>query len=220
MKRPIALSMFPDHKPDRPTGPIPLSIQLGSNADMIAAIAPLYLTGSVLDATYGLGNWWSRFTPDPFTWHDLAKDQVDFRDLPEADRSIDAVTFDPPYIQNSSAVSIAGASAGGLDLIGRFGLTEARTVAELWDGLIAPGLAECQRVASSWVLAKCMDYANGRGLDLGHRRMLDLGDTLGMRLHDLIIYTHGAGGPGGHQINTIKRTRRAHSYLLVFEAHP
>ena len=83
---------------ERPVGPLPLSVQTGTNADLIAKVAPLYLTGSVLDVTYGEGKWWDRFTPDPFTFHDLHKvDGVDFTALPEADRSVDTVCFDPPY---------------------------------------------------------------------------------------------------------------------------
>lgn len=38
---------------EQAVGPIPESLVLGDNATLIASIAPIYLTGSVLDVTYG-----------------------------------------------------------------------------------------------------------------------------------------------------------------------
>lgn len=202
---------------DPGAGELPQSLQLvPTNGELIEIVAPLYLTGSVLDVTYGTGRWWTRFTPYPFYTHDLAVDGVDFRDLPERDRSIETVCFDPPYIQRGKTVV---GSAIYRDWRVRYGLT-GEDEKNLWPGLIAPGLAEAQRVADRWVLAKCCDYTKAaHGLELGHQKMLDLADELGMRLHDLIVHATGPG-PGGHQIFKIKRCRRAHSYLLVFEAHP
>ena len=132
--RPVAQSLFPDHRPDRPVGPLLASVQGGTNADLIAAIAPLYLTGSVLDVTYGEGKWWTRYQPAEFTAHDLYKlDGVDFRHLPEPDDSVDVVCFDPPYIP-------AGGGSTTRDtrgFRGRFGLLDVyRSQAEL-DALIA-----------------------------------------------------------------------------------
>jgi hypothetical protein len=51
--RPVQLSIVEGM--ERPVGPIPASVQTGTNSDLIAAIAPLYLTGSVLNVTYGEG---------------------------------------------------------------------------------------------------------------------------------------------------------------------
>src|SRR4051812_26056261 len=94
--RPVQLGLI--EGTDKHVGPLCTSVITGSNADLIAAIAPLYLTGSVLDVTYGKGMWWRRFQPDPFGHHDIALDGVDFRALPHADGSWSAVCFDPPYV--------------------------------------------------------------------------------------------------------------------------
>jgi hypothetical protein len=167
MPRPVQLSMV--EGADRSVGPLPLSVMFGTNADLIAEVAPLYLTGSVLDTTYGRGMWWRRFTPEPFAWHDEAIDGVDFRALPHADRSWDSVCFDPPYVP-------------------RHGNDDA-------------------------TMPRDQDF--GRQLHLGHVRVLDHANRLGLRAHDLIVHVSGAG-PGGYRIREIRRARRAHSYLLVF----
>jgi hypothetical protein len=41
--RPIQGSLLPDVQPDKPIGPILPSVVTGTNSDLIAAVAPLYL---------------------------------------------------------------------------------------------------------------------------------------------------------------------------------
>lgn len=211
MQRPEQLAI--EGFESRPVGFIPASVMTGSNADVIETIAPLYLTGSVCDLTYGRGMWWRRFRPDPFVMHDIDTtkgDGVDFRHLPEADGTYDAVTFDPPYI-----------APGGLststvpEYRDGFGLDQ-RSTSSLWL-LIGAGLYEAARVTKrgGFVLAKCMDAVDGSRLDLGHVRMIELGRLIGLQVHDLIVHVTGSG-PGGHNIRTVLRCRRHHSYLIVF----
>jgi hypothetical protein len=209
--RPLQLSFGGSH--DKAVGPLVGSVIHGSNADLITAVAPLYLTGSVLDVTYGRGMWWRRFTPDPFAWHDIALDGVDFRALPEADRSWSTVCFDPPYVPRHGPGDAP--NLRDQDFRDRFGLAESRSSQEL-AALHAAGMAEVARVADEWVLVKCCDYVNGRQLHLGHITFRDLAAASGLRPHDLIIHASGTG-PGGGQIRDVKRARRAHSYLWVFK---
>lgn len=201
---------------DRPVGRVLPSVFTGTNSDLMAAVAPLYLTGSVLDVTYGngdtAGGWWRRFTPEPFTFHDLALDGVDFRNLPYAANSFDTVCFDPPYVP-AGGVRSSGQTPAEKNYRDRFGLAP-RSLPELCD-LIASGLAETARVASSWLLVKCTDFVTGGAFVLGHLFVLDRARDLGLHPHDLIVH-HTGTGPGGHNITTVKRARRAHSYLLVF----
>lgn len=216
--RDVQGSMFPEIQPDKPIGPIPASVQTGTNADLIAKIAPLYLTGSVLDVTYGEGKWWDRFTPDPFTYHDLHKvDGVDFRDLPHADGSFDTVCYDPPYVLSGGESTAALAS----DLQDRFGIGTARLGHNGWTGfeaLVRGGLSEVCRVSRGFVLVKCMEFAQGGGVTGGFRDvpflMRQWAHAIGMQTHDVIVH-HAGSGPGGHNIFTPKRTRRHHSYLIV-----
>lgn len=212
-ERHVEMSLFPDVAPDRPVGYIVPSVFVGTNADLMSAVAPMYLTGSVMDCTYGEGKWWTRFRPAPFVAHDLHKvDGVDFTDLPEDEATYDAVCFDPPYIPNGGFES-----STRQDFRDAFGITTAKGgEARLW-AMIGAGVAECARVLKpgGFLLVKCMDFVYADGLTLGHRRVLDMADHLGLRCHDLIVH-HTGSGPGGHNIFTPKRARRHHSYLLVF----
>lgn len=215
--RDVALSLFPDVSPDRPVGPLVGSVITGTNADLIAAIAPMYLEGhSVLDVTYGRGKWWDRYRPERFAFHDLALDGVDFCALPEADDSYDVVTFDPPYVPCGTKPQIIESShrhAAG-DFRDRFGL-EPMSPADIV-ALFNSGMAECARVARRWVLAKCSDYVSGGRFRLGHIDMIEAARAAGLGDPWDLITHHTGAGPGGHNITTQIRARRHHSYLLVF----
>ena len=52
MKRDVQLSMVDGM--ERPLGPVLQSVFTGTNAELMRAVAPLYLTGSVLDVDL----WW------------------------------------------------------------------------------------------------------------------------------------------------------------------
>lgn len=209
----VEQSLFPDLVADKPTGQILPSVFVGTNADLMLAVSPYYLTGSVLDVTYGEGKWWESFRPSDFTAHDLYKlDGVDFTDLPEADASIDTVCFDPPYVPQGGL----GDRADAVDFRDRFGLTEESTPWTATRDLMQAGLTECARVARGFVLAKCSDFVSGGRFHLGHRWLMDAATAAGLGdPHDLIIH-HTGSGPGGHNIYDPVRARRHHSYLLVF----
>ena len=208
--RPVQTAVV-DVAHERPVGPLPGSLFLGDNAGLIASVAPLYLAGSVLDVTYGLGAWWRRFQPDPFASHDLAVDGVDFRALPETDGSWDTVCFDPPYIPSRSAHT---STRRAVSHRAAFGLNEQRSRADV-EALYAAGIAECARVTRRWVLAKCCDWSDGSFV-LGHVTAIAAGEAAGLRVHDLIVHGYFTDGPTNTRLRAVKRTRRAHSYLIVF----
>lgn len=213
-ERDVQLSAFPEIQADKPVGKIVGSVQTGTNADLIAKVAPLYLTGSVLDVTYGEGKWWDRYRPDDFTFHDLHKvDGVDFRNLPHDDGSFDAVCFDPPYVPQGGTAS---STAGTIDFRDRFGLLEESTPWWETKALMQEGLTECARVARRWVLAKCSDFVSGGKFHCGHRWIEQAAEEAGLGdPWDVMVHNTGSG-PGGHNITTPIRARREHSYLIVF----
>lgn len=201
---------------ERPVGRLVQSVVHGLNADLIAAIAPLYLDGTVLDTTYGRGMWWTKHRPEHLVAHDIDLDGVDFRNLPHPARAFHAVCFDPPYVPRQGPAEAT--MERDQDFRERFGLHVSRSGAETLQ-LIFDGLAECARVAERWLLVKCCDYTNGRQFHVAHHQVLSEADRLGLRCHDLLVHASGTG-PGGTQIRRALRARRAHSYLLVFDVRP
>jgi len=195
---------------DRPVGPVLQSVITGSNAELLRAVAPLYLTGSVLDVTYGRGKWWDLYKPDPFAWHDLALDGVDCRALPELDASWDTVAFDPPYVESGNATR----SDYG-DFFDRFGIGCGRRLGSI-ERLIAAGVAEACRVARRFVLVKCMEYVAGARFHDGPTAATVAALDAGWVKHDQIVHYSGGGPGGSHRTFTVLRAARAHSYLLVF----
>ena len=209
MRRDVQLSMVEGL--ERPIGPIPESVVRGSNADLICSIAPIYLTGSVLDLTYGQGVWWQKYRPADLTCHDLALDGVDCRSLPHAAGQFDTVVFDPPYIHSSSG------STTRADFGTRYGVGPdfAYTVADIKQ-LLAEGTREACRVARRFVLVKCMEYvANHRFTDFP-TLATNAARESGWYKYDQIVHYAGSGPGMAARIREVKRTRRAHSYLLVF----
>jgi len=214
LARDVQLSMIEGL--DRPVGTILASVFAGTNAELMRAVAPLYLAGSVLDVTYGGGKWWDLYRPDPFSWHDLALDGVDFRDLPHADAEFDTVTFDPPYVQSGTNSS----PRLGPEFQHRYGIGAVCVLgpSKNIEQLVLDGLAEVCRVAGRFVLVKCMEYVQGGGRREFHdvpSAVTNTARSLGWVKWDQIVH-HTGTGPGGHNIFTVKRARRAHSYLLVF----
>lgn len=223
-ERAVALSMFPELVSDKPVGPIPPSVMTGTNADLIARVADLYLTGSVVDLTYGEGKWWDRYCPAEFVAHDLHKvDGVDFTNLPEDDNTYDTACFDPPYVISGTASS----EALGPEFQNRYGIglhnlaaKKTATGSQRFEDMLRGGLLEAARVSRRWVLVKCMEFAQGSHASVDFHDIPYLMtkwalEDAGMVKHDQIVH-HTGSGPGGHNIWTPKRARRHHSYLLVF----
>ena len=209
MIRDVQGSLFPEIARDRSVGRLVPSVLPGTNADLIAEIAPIYLDGrSVLDVTYGNGVWWRRYTPERFGFHDLKIDGVDFRSLPYPDGAWDVVCYDPPYVPHGGTTLIP-------DAIERFGLKK-RNADEL-DELMQAGFVEACRVASEFVLVKCMSAVSGGELRCGPMLFYRWADQIpSVRLHDVIV--HHSGPPMGGQslVRAQVRTSRHNSDLLVF----
>lgn len=153
-----------------------------TNADMITACTQLgYLPagGRILDPTHGRGLWWTNGAPDPTACqlvcadlrpgdpdHRAADDfvQADFRSLPFASGTFDAVTYDPPY------VCVGGRRTTGMpDMHDRYGLTDAPTSPAGLQVMINAGLTEVHRVLkpNGHALVKCQDYVSSGRLWIG-----------------------------------------------------
>jgi SAM-dependent methyltransferase len=194
------------------TAPIPATARWATNAHLIADVAALgYLrpTDLVLDPTYGLGNWWARWKPDRLVTSDLrpgAQLRADFRRLPFAAGTFDAVTFDPPFKLN-------GTPSGAVDA--RYGVDEPSTWQDRM-ALIGAGLDECARVLrpGGRLLLKCQDQVVSSHVRWQTIAFTNHATGLGLDLVDRFDLLGGRPQPAGRrQVHA----RRNSSTLLVFE---
>lgn len=153
-----------------------------TNADLIADVAHLYFdpVETILDVTYGRGNWWKKYHPPVLLAHDLyTLDGVDFRELPEATDAVEVVAFDPPY------VSMGGRETSTIeDFTDRYGMLLApRTPTDL-RAYIRAGLDECARVASHLIIVKCQDYISSGTYQPATHWLLEDAGKMGLSLVD------------------------------------
>lgn len=122
-----------------------------TNAHLIADVAKLgYLDGTVLDATYGDGNFWTQWKPDVLVTNDLYKiaDYAwDYRTRYHTD-TYDSVVFDPPYKLRGTPAQPA--------FDDQYGIEKAMRWQDIMDD-IRIGAENCYRIARRYLLVKCKD---------------------------------------------------------------
>lgn len=189
-------------------GVIPAAFAWRTNAALIADVARLgYITGHVLDPTWGRGLFWTKFEPERLTRHDLLLDGIDFRDLPYPDGTFETVVYDPPYKLN-------GTPALG-DHDNRYGVDVPAT----WQGRmrsILEGAAECARVVAptGHLLVKVMDQVCSGEIRWQTDEVTKTVEPRGFRKIDRLDFLGGGRPqpPGRRQLHAHSRP----SSLLVF----
>ena len=199
-----------------------LSVQYGTNADLIAAIAPLYIKPDalVVDATYGKGTFWKKYRPERLVAHDLyTVDGVDFRQQPEADASVDVGVFDPPYTSTGTA-----SKSTVPDLYNRYGLGAVKGWKALFE-MNAGGLksSPVPLHPGAYLLVTTGDYVESGKRRWGRQHAVTTCAALGLEQVDEIVHVRRRPGPQP-RLNldgTPRRqrtSRQAHTFLLIFRA--
>lgn len=197
------------------------------NGPLLATVSQLWIGPDdlVVDVTYGLGLFWTRYRPERLIAHDRDLDGVDFRHLPEGDATADVVVFDPPYIpQGGRDTSTLNRRPGGgpnlrepNGFLERYGLVDGpRTVPEL-EALFAAGMTEATRILrpSGRLLVKCMDYVSSGRYVAARHFVVSTALELGLRQVDEFVHYSGLGAQPARDVQ--KHSRRAHSFLCVFQ---
>lgn len=191
-----------------------------NNADLILAAAEMgYLTGRVLDATYGKGTFWSKHRPKSLVtndWDNSPTDHYyDFRELPDAwDEFFDSTVFDPPYKLDGTPHDRGPGEANLLYGVSA-GAREYESV-DAVDQLYRDGLAECHRCTKvkGFILTKVMDQVSGSRTRWESWQVANFMASLGARYVTTFFLIGSRKQPSGRtQVNP----RNNYSQLMVFQ---
>lgn len=188
-----------------------LTAKIGTNADLFPDIVRLYVPeGSVIaDVTFGKGVFWrhvdvSRYV---FKTSDL-KDGIDFRSLPYADGSIDALVLDPGYLHDGKTVHKA------LNENYRNN-HEPTTSHESVIRLYAGGILEAARVLKrkGIIVVKCQDETESNKQRLSHVELIQILERFGFEIVDLFVLVRDRNPIMRHDHQD--SARKNHSYAIV-----
>jgi DNA modification methylase len=184
----------------------------GDNSELILTCAELgYLEyeSTILDPTYGQGNWWKLWQPAGLVG-DVAE-YSDFKNMGHPDEAFDAVAFDPPY------VSVGGRKTSTLPEFQRaYGMDTAPLTPAKVQRDINLGLEECFRVVKKGgvVLVKCQNYVSSgklwKGVYYTERHAIAIGFNV---VDELIHLSGGRPQPAGH--GEQQHARNNYSVMLV-----
>lgn len=197
--------------PGKPDGNLVLSAVTGTNADLLAQAARLWIAPGdrIADVTFGNGHFWRKLPDLAVEGTDLVTG-TDCRALPYEDKSFDVVAFDPPYQPMHGNPS----RSFGVGDSYRSGITGLQTITDVL-ALYEAGLAECARILKPGgrVMIKCQDMTYNHRLHLISLDVLRLMTAAGLDLADQFILFSTSRMP--QAITTQQRARRAHSVLWV-----
>jgi SAM-dependent methyltransferase len=210
-----------------------LTLSRGTNADLIANVAKLYLAAGALvaDVTYGKGVFWRKcghhsctiFASDLSPIPPLAAQEdflsplrilplaADFRHLPYETRSLDIVVLDPPYIHNPGKHMMDARYNNAATTSGMY---HRDILAQLY----LPGILEAARVLkpSGQLWVKCKDEIESGMQQWSHREVYDL--ALALDYFTAKDCAHlGPSAPNDNRWKRQLHLRKNHSTLWIFE---
>jgi hypothetical protein len=160
----------------------------GTNADLIATVARLYLKKGdrVADITFGRGVFWQKLNLADYLFHKSDKitcpgSAHDFRRLPYTGGRFDVVVFDPPYAHGGYTMK----SGPCYQLASRAGGLPHREIMDLY----RLGMAEAKRIlkpgGTLWV--KCADEVEASLQRRSHMEVYQIAQGLGLIDRDLFV---------------------------------
>lgn len=199
-----------------------LSASVATNDTVFAEILKLHVReGSIIaDITYGKGTFWKRVDPTLYTLKasDL-KTGIDCRALPYEAATLDAVVFDPPYIDGFFRPTPKQLAHTGSDFRDRYsganheGPYYHEGVLDIYER----GGAESYRVLreNGVLIVKTQDEVSNHQQRLTHVEVINAYARLGFYCKDLFVVVR-RDRPHGKRIITQVHARKNHSYFLVF----
>jgi hypothetical protein len=186
-----------------------------NNAELVVDLHALgYLDDDTLDATYGLGRFWTLWRPAKLAAVDIDPSRTtivaDFRELPFNDGTFRSVVLDPPYKLNGTSTG-KGVAASDVD----YGVGGSYSSVADKHQMIFDGITECIRVLQrgGHLIVKCQDQVVSGAVHWQTRLFADHAEFHGCRLVDMLhVQGYRKQPPGRRQLHA----RRDYSTALVF----
>lgn len=204
-----------------------LSSHTGDNSDLFPHILDLHVAvGSrIADVTYSKGVFWRNVDVTRYTFFPSdIKTGVDARQLPYDDNSLDAVVFDPPYMEGllrTVDTELAGsgshASFRNYYSDGNGQKNETYKYHDRVIDLYMLSAVEARRVLRSGgiYIVKCQDEVSANRQKLTHVELIYGYERLGFYCKDLFVITR-SNKPVVSRMIKQEHARKNHSYFLVF----
>ncbi len=221
-----------------------LSAHLSGNTEAFADIAALHLpSGSVVaDVTYGKGVFWQKIPVGKYKllFSDLdakatndvmhgvcVETGIDSRALPYQNESLDALVFDPPYMEGLFRPSIEHLAGAGNYAAFRHHYSNGQATEQgesqpRWHEAVLNLYCKTGREAARVLkpkgtfIVKCQDEVSANKQRLTHVEIITAYESLGFYAKDLFVVVR-VNKPGVSRLKAQVHARKNHSYFLVFQ---
>jgi 16S rRNA G966 N2-methylase RsmD len=209
---------------------VTLSAHVGGNAEVFPKILSLHVEkgATIADITFGTGIFWKHVKKNDYIVKttDL-KTGVDCRHLPYQNQTIDAVVFDPPYMEGLFRKTKDHLAGSGTYAAFRetYSNGEATETGPKWHkavlDLYYKTADEVHRVLkdNGVFIVKCQDEVSANRQNLTHVEIINEYEKKGFYTKDLFVVVR----PNRPSISRLVRQRHArknHSYFIVFVKVP
>jgi hypothetical protein len=211
------------------TSDVITSCHIGDNAGIFPDILDLHVPkGSVIaDITYGRGAFWRNVATNSYRL--LASDLklgTAWDNLPHGDQSVDAVVFDPPYMEglyrtSKNALAGSGSHRSFQDAYSNGEAQAGRPTRKYHDAVLQAYLSvvpEVKRILrpSGKLIIKCQDEVSANRQKLTHVELIWAYEHYGFYCKDLFV-TMRTNAPVISRLIKQEHARKNHSYFLVFQ---
>lgn len=201
------------------TNDLVFSAYAGNNDSVFPHVMSLYVPpgAKVADVTFGKGVFWRRI---PKGAYDLRATDlqmgVDARKLPYADKELDAVVFDPPYMHTPGK----GAHTGHQNFEAYYRNNEASSEKKYHEAVLDlyfEAAKEAWRVLKDGgiYIVKCQDEVCANRQRLTHIEITNELATYGFICEDMFVVMRN-GKPGVSRLLAQAHARKNHSYFMVY----
>jgi hypothetical protein len=210
------------------TSDVVMSAHVGDNGAVFPQLLALHVEdgSTIADVTFGRGVFWRNIPADQYKLlaSDLKLGQT-WENIPYPDSSVDAVVFDPPYMEGLYRKAKDEMAGGGTHAAFRSAYSNStetkKSQRKYHDAVLEAYLSvipEVKRILrkDGKFIVKCQDEVSANRQKLTHVELIWAYEHLGFYCKDLFIVVRN-NSPSISRLLKQEHARKNHSYFLVFQ---